>query len=128
MNPQPKKIIYRNRRMLNLAHRVTECQFQIPGVCEGISPNGCEPAHSNHECHGHGTGTKSGDDFHIASCKSCHLHYDAHKLPKTEEFHIFMRGRNRTMGYYQKMKWLAKVGYPVNGQYPILKEYEMVPL
>ncbi len=103
--------LYRNRRMLNLAHRVTECQFQIEGVCEVISPNGCEPAHSNHYEHGHGMGQKSADDQHIASCKSCHLYYDAHKLPKEEELPKFNAGRERTMAYYRKFKWLSKVGY-----------------
>jgi len=124
MNPQPKKIIYRNRRMLNLAHRVNDCQFQIVNVCQGYSAHGCEPAHSNHEEHGHGTGIKAGDDYVVASCRKCHLYYDAHLLPKDQEFNLFMRGRNRTMALYQKNKWLAKIGYPTNEVYEIKDVYD----
>jgi hypothetical protein len=102
---------YRNRKLLNLAHRVTECQFQIEGVCEGISPNGCEPAHSNHYVHGHSMGLKSCDSQHIASCKSCHFHYDAHKLPKEKELEFFNAARERTFAYYRKFNWLNRVGY-----------------
>ncbi|MFA6039874.1 MAG: hypothetical protein WC733_00040 [Methylophilus sp.] len=113
-NPQPKQVNYRNRRLLNLAHRVTECQFQIEGVCQGHSAHGCEPAHSNHSVHGHAMGQKSGDDFHIASCRKCHLYYDAHKLPEDKELELFNAARERTFAYYRKFKWLAKVGYADN--------------
>jgi len=111
VNAQPKTNIYRNRRLLNLAHRVTECQFQIEGVCQGHSAHGCEPAHSNHYEHGHGSGLKSADDQHCASCRSCHLYYDAHKLPPEKELDMFNAGRERTFAYYRKMKWLGRVGY-----------------
>lgn len=111
MNPQPKANIYRNRRLLNLAHRVTECMFQIDGVCQGHSAHGCEPAHSNHYEHGHSMGLKASDAWHCASCPACHKHYDAHKLPPDKELKLFVEARERTFAYYRKMKWLDRVGY-----------------
>ncbi len=65
-------MIYRDRKLLDLAHQVTECQLQLPGVCQGHSAHGCEPAHSNQQRHGKGMGHKAEDIFHVAACHACH--------------------------------------------------------
>jgi hypothetical protein len=110
MNARPKTIIYRNRRLLDLAHKVNECKFNLP-PCIGYSVEGCEPAHSNHYEHGHGKGIKASDDQHAAGCRPCHKYYDAHLLPREQELQIFNAARKRTFDHYEKMGWLAKVGY-----------------
>jgi hypothetical protein len=107
---RPKTIIYRNRKLLDLSHQVTNCMFLLP-PCQGVSPEGCEPAHSNHHQHGHGKGLKSADDQHVAACPACHRYYDAHKLPRDKELEIFNAARARTFNLYGRMGWLAKVGY-----------------
>jgi len=103
-------MIYRNRRLLNLAHQVNECQFRL-APCQGYSPDGCEPAHSNHYEHGHGKGIKAADDQHVAACPSCHKYYDAHRLPREWELPIFNEARKRTFELYQRSGWLSKIGY-----------------
>jgi len=103
-------IIYRNRKLLNLAHDVNECMFNLPG-CTGYSVDGCEPAHSNHSVHGKGHGFKANDDQHVAACHTCHKYYDAHKIGRDMELEIFNAARERTFTYYKQMGWLYKVGY-----------------
>lgn len=61
---------YRNRRLLDLAHRVTECQ-----AC-GRHTEGCEPAHANWSEFGKGMGLKAHDLFHAAMCHQCHAELD----------------------------------------------------
>lgn len=106
----PKTNNYRNRKLLDLAHEVTQCMFQLE-VCQGVSPSGCEHAHSNSSKSGKGFGMKSADDQHVASCPACHRFYDANKLPRDKAVEIFNNARTRTFLYYEKMGWLAKVGY-----------------
>lgn len=101
---------YRNRRLLDLAHRVQICQFQLP-PCAGYSVEGCEPAHSNHQIHGRGHGFKADDDQHVAACPHCHRYYDGGKLPRTEAFDTFTAARERTFALYRSRGWLAEVGY-----------------
>lgn len=101
---------YRNRRLLNLAHRVTECQFRSP-VCRGHSPHGCEPIHSDFSEHGKGMGIKASDDQHAAGCHDCHVWFGGKHLPRDELMAMFIEARQRTFALYRKMKWLAKVGY-----------------
>src|ERR1051326_2152651 len=62
---------YRNRRLLDLAHRVNECQN-----CGAFTPEGCEPAHSNLGEHGKGVSLKSHDVFFACLCHSCHAWLD----------------------------------------------------
>jgi hypothetical protein len=100
----------RNRRLLNLAHRINECQFQIAGVCQGYSAHGCEPIHSDHQEHGKGMGQKSDDDQHVAGCRACHNYYSG-AMPREERLPAFNAGRERTFDQYRKRKWLNKVGY-----------------
>lgn len=111
-NPQPKQVNYRNRRLLNLAHRVTDCMFEFP-TCQGHVAHGCEPIHSDHSEHGKGLGIKSADDMHGAGCHNCHLYYgDASNFKSRDEQKAkFMEARTKTFAYYRKFKWLGKTGY-----------------
>jgi hypothetical protein len=106
---------YRNRRLLNLAHKVQECQFQLRKYgCMGISLRGCEPCHSNQGKHGKGTGHKAADDQHVAGCPVCHRVYDGQAgivIPREEAVEAFDAGRERTFKLYDKNGWLEKVGY-----------------
>jgi hypothetical protein len=98
---------YRNRKLLDLAHRVNECQFQIPGICIGYSVEGCEPAHSNKQEHGKGWGLKSGDNYHVASCAPCHREYDSGtQVDKDIKDQCFNAGMSKTIEYYFKQGWL----------------------
>ena len=102
--------MYRNRKLLNLAHKVEHCQLELPGVCEGYTPNGCEPAHSNQVRHGKGTGMKAHDAFHVAACHSCHAELDNGKLfKKQDKADYWNDGFAKTMLYYFQEGWL-KVG------------------
>jgi hypothetical protein len=106
-------MIYRNRRLLNLAHRVNVCQFLLPG-CIGYSPDGCEPAHSNQQVHGKGKGIKAADDQHVASCHHCHMVYDGQLNPilkREDSVRLFNAARERTFSLYGKEGWLDEVGY-----------------
>lgn len=101
---------YRNRKLLDLAHRVTECQLQIPGVCEGHSAHGCEPAHSNQQRHGKGMSIKADDNYHAAACHSCHVELDQGKrLTKEERREFWEIAHERTMGLYIQSGWLVVV-------------------
>lgn len=106
-------MIYRNRKLLNLAHRVNNCQFLLTG-CKGYEVEGCEPAHSNQSMHGKGCGIKASDDQHVASCSNCHRLYDGQTfkvLPRAEANHLFDAARARTFALYEKNGWLVEVGY-----------------
>ena len=61
---------FRSRALLDLAHRVTECQ-----ICGRHSP-GCEPSHANWSEYGKGMGLKAHDVFHAALCHDCHVLLD----------------------------------------------------
>ena len=100
----------RNRKLLDLAHLVNECQFRLP-TCIGYVPHGCEPIHSDHQEHGKGMGIKASDDQHVAGCHNCHLFYSSGKLSRSEKFNLFNKARVRTFALYAKNRWLEKVGY-----------------
>jgi hypothetical protein len=106
--------IYRNRRLLDLAHRVTACQFRLPGCPGYAGDSGCEPAHSNQSKHGKGKSIKAADDQHVASCHHCHMIYDGQLgivLPREEAVAKFDAARERTFALYEKEGWLEQVGY-----------------
>lgn len=87
---------YRNRKLLDLAHSVCECQLQIPGVCIGHSAHGCEPAHGPKLMLGGGMGCKSADVF-AAACHACHVAIDQGKeLSKEDRQWYWLRGAART--------------------------------
>ena len=102
-------MIHRDRKLLDLAHRVNECQFQIEGVCAHYSDHGCEPAHSNELAHGKGTGLKSHDFRHVASCHNCHVEYDTGHMPKVLKRELFRDGWERTIALYFENGWIKTV-------------------
>jgi hypothetical protein len=90
------KNTFRNRRFLDLAHGIHDCQLRIPGVCVGYSVDGCEPAHGNWAWVGKGMGMKAEDVF-VASCHACHVELDqGSKLSGTERELYWCRGAVRT--------------------------------
>jgi hypothetical protein len=108
-------MIYRNRKLLDLSHRINDCQFRLPG-CQRYSVDGCEPAHSNQQKHGKGKGIKAADDQHVASCPWCHRVYDGQRgfvLPREEANQLFDEARTRTFMLYEKEGWLDQVGYTI---------------
>jgi hypothetical protein len=62
---------FRNRKLLDLAHRICECQN-----CGRYTPEGSEPAHSNLMMHGKGVSIKAHDCFFAALCHACHAWLD----------------------------------------------------
>lgn len=101
---------FRSRPLLDLAHRVQQCQVRIPGVCQGHSDHGCEPAHSNQQRHGKGMGHKADDCFHAAACHSCHAELDqGERLSKDERRDYWQAGYERTMALYWSSGWLKVV-------------------
>jgi hypothetical protein len=105
---------YRNRRLLNLAHRVNECMMRSP-VCKGVSLHGCEPIHSDFSEHGKGMGIKAADDQHVAGCHDCHLWFGEKRMQRDALLAFFNAARERTFAYYRKCKWLSKIGYADKG-------------
>lgn len=98
----------RSRRLLDLAHRVTECQN-----CGRFSPDGCEPAHENGIEAGKGFGIKSHDNRHAALCHDCHAWYDqGGKRDPSGDWSVdqkqFMwdRAHKRTFDLYWSEGWL----------------------
>ncbi len=92
---------YRNRKLLDLAHGLNTCLFQIPGVCIGYSVEGLEPAHSNSIKHGKGAGIKAHDYYFVASCRNCHMAYDSgSQFSKLEKQELFLSGWERTISAY----------------------------
>lgn len=100
------RMTYRSRSLLDLAHRVNECQMGIPGVCEEYSAHGCEPAHGPKSWLSGGIGCKS-DDIHAASCHSCHVEIDQGKtLSRDERQWYWGRAAARTWALYLRNGWL----------------------
>lgn len=71
MHPLLERSMFRNRRLLDLAHRIEICQN-----CGSFGADGMEPAHSNWAAHGKGKGLKSHDCFWAALCSACHRWLD----------------------------------------------------
>ena len=92
---------YRNRALLDLAHRVTECQ-----LCTRHVPEGCEPAHSNKMAHGKGASIKAHDFFHAALCHDCHLSIDSGRKYREEALTQWQGAHDRTMLLYFRNGWL----------------------
>ena len=96
---------YRNRKLLDLAHHLTECQIGVPGVCIGHQMHGCEPVHSDSSRHGKGAGIKASDLFHAAGCHACHEALP--KLPREGREWQWQRGFERTMLEYFRRGWVG---------------------
>lgn len=102
---------YRSRKFLDLAHKINECQLQIASVCEVFSSDGCEPAHSNQSRHGKGMGIKAHDNYHVASCHSCHAELDQGKrYTKQEKRDFWDAGYKRTMHLYECLGYIDSEG------------------
>lgn len=97
-----KRKPFRSRKVLDLAHKVNECQVQIPGVCIGYSVEGCEPAHSNQSKHGKGAGQKADDNRHVAACHACHVVIDQGAIPREEKIRLWDAAFVRTRAIYIK--------------------------
>lgn len=98
---------FRDRKLLDLAHRVNECQLRLPEVCTGYSPHGCEPAHSNSQRHGKGMSIKADDCFHVAACHACHAELDqGRRFTREEKAEFWQAGYDRTMALYWRNGWL----------------------
>lgn len=97
---------YRDRKLLDLAHRLNECCFQLPG-CKGYQEHGCEPAHADEQAEGKGYGIKAHDDAHVAACHHCHEAYT--RLPREDKHLAFLEGNRRTMHRYFENGWLKVV-------------------
>lgn len=104
-----KDVEYRNRKLLDLAHRMQQCQLRIPGVCIGHSEHGCEPAHANNwrQTFGKGGARKAHDCFFAAACHPCHVALDqGNKLTGEEKFEYWSRGHNRTLLALFRNGWI----------------------
>lgn len=101
---------YRNRSLLNLAHRVEECMN-----CGRYSP-GCEPAHQNGLESGKGIATKGQDHRHAALCHDCHAWLDqgGTKVDPSMRYsptwedkrEMWTRAHLRTFDHYWSNGWL----------------------
>lgn len=86
----------RSRGLLDLAHEINQCQIQIPDVCTGYSPEGCEPAHGPRSMLDGGGALKSSDVF-AAGCHACHIEIDQGKrLSREDRQWYWLRGMART--------------------------------
>lgn len=98
---------YRNRKLLDLAHRLNQCTLQIPDVCIGYSPEGLEPCHSNWQEEGIGMGIKADDSVFAAGCHQCHMALDdGNKLNREEKIWFWRRGVIRTVRELFKREWI----------------------
>lgn len=86
----------RSRRLLDLAHEMDRCTLEIPDVCIGTSPAGCEPCHGPKSILGGGMGHKP-DDIFAAGCHPCHVEVDQGKrLSRDDRQFYLLRGIART--------------------------------
>jgi len=94
---------YRNRKLLDLAHKVNTCVFQLPG-CKGYEVDGCQPIHADGLWYGKGSGIKSHDVYHVAGCGACHRAYE--NMLKYEKQEVFDRACLRTLLLYFQNGWI----------------------
>lgn len=93
----------RDRKNLDLAHELQRCTLQIPGVCRGVSNEGCEPAHGPKSMLDGGMGHKS-DDVFAAACHECHVEIDSGKsLTREDRQWYWLRGCARTWAMLMKL-------------------------
>ena len=96
---------YRNRKLLDLAHKLNDCP-----ICGKYSPEGLEPMHSNQQRHGRGFGHKSADHFHAAGCHDCHTKIDSGMLSREEKEAMWLRAFESTLTAYFVNGWLVVKG------------------
>lgn len=103
--------MFRSRRMLDLAHRITTCMN-----CGAQRTEGMDPAHSNLGEHGKGKGLKAHDCFFAALCSACHRwldnqghgkdptgRYDSKPWDKRE---MFVKAMHATWLFCWRQDWL----------------------
>lgn len=97
----------RSRALLDLAHAMQTCTVQIPDACQGVSPDGLEPAHANWQMHGRGIGHKA-DDVFAAACRGCHQALDGStRLSRADRVFYWHRGAVRTWAWLMEQGWLS---------------------
>lgn len=72
-----------------------ECQFKIPGVCNG-NPETTVWCHSDESEDGKGYGHKAHDIFGAFGCAACHHWYDNGPAPREEKRFYFNRAMKRS--------------------------------
>lgn len=100
----------RNRRLLDLAHRVTSCMN-----C-GRYTEGCEPAHANGIEAGKGQSIKGQDNRHAALCHDCHAFYDSggtgrdpsgrYHACRADKLEMWTRAHMATFDHYWSQGWI----------------------
>jgi hypothetical protein len=93
-------VTYRNRALLNLAHRLNRCP-----LCGHHSMHGLEPAHSDQQKHGKGMGHKAADQFHAAICHECHA--ELPKLSREARNLAWQQAFEATLTAYWENGWLS---------------------
>lgn len=98
---------YRNRRLLDLAHRINECQIRMETVCTGYCVDGCVPAHSDSQRHGKGVAIKAEDFFFAAGCaaRNSALSHSADFSRETKQGY-WQRGFERTLKILWENGWI----------------------
>jgi hypothetical protein len=101
----------RSRKLLDLAHKVGQCQN-----CGCWCGEGCEPAHENGINAGKGFGIKGQDNRHAALCHRCHAWYDSggNEKDPSGRFEPTREGKaemwnaahKKTFDIYWKESWL----------------------
>ena len=96
-----RQMNYRNRALLDLAHKLHDCP-----LCQRYSIDGLEPAHSNQGKHGKGMSIKASDNFHAAVCHDCHMLLDNGMLNREDAKDMWVMAYDATMLEYFKRGWL----------------------
>lgn len=96
---------YRNRKLLDLAHKLNDCP-----LCGKYREEGLIPMHSNHQRHGKGMGHKAADHFHGAGCDECHKKIDSGAISREEKADLWQRAFELTLTRYWENGWLAVKG------------------
>jgi len=89
----PKAQLGRNPAFRELAHG-KPCMLRIPGVCCG-NPETTVLAHSNQGVHGKGKSLKSGDEFGVWGCYTCHTWLDQGNAGREEKSQAFAVAMDR---------------------------------
>lgn len=102
---------HRLRKLLDLAHEVTECTN-----CDAWVAHGCEPAHENGISAGKGQSIKSQDHRHAAMCHACHAWYDSgsvgldpsqrYQPTREDKQEMWTRAFKATLDLYWRNNWL----------------------
>lgn len=83
---------YRNRRILDHARHIEQCQF-----CFRHAPLGIVAAHSNQSRHGKGASLKAHDCFVAYLCMTCHDAVDAARVDNDVATYIWTEGHVRSV-------------------------------